>query len=366
MIKKIAISLFFYFILSSQRVDAQVEHSTYSQNYQAIVTEILEQKISGASQAGEAWQKLELRITSEGEMHDRTIHATNFNPAISYQIGEHLVIHQVDESSFLITDYVRNKALLWLFAVFVLLVLIISRWHGIGALFGMLISFAVIIYFILPKIAQGENPIIIAILGSLIIIPATFYPSHGINRKSSVAIASTIVALCITGALAAFCIQVSKLTGFASEEAAFLQTMYPGVINIKGLLLAGIIIGVLGVLDDTTVSQASIVEQLKGANPHLNSWELYKRSMSVGRDHIASVVNTLMLVYAGAALPLLLLFNTSAQPLGELVNYEPIAEEIIRTLVSSIGLILAVPISSLLAAIFVKGKAATISGHHHH
>jgi uncharacterized membrane protein len=188
----------------------------------------------------------------------------------------------------------------------------------------------------------------------LLIIPATFYPSHGLNRKTSIAILSTICALLITGFLANFFLDFAKLSGLSSEEAGFLQTMNPEVFtNMRGLLLAGIIIGVLGVLDDVTVSQASIVWQLKIANPQFTKVELYKRAMEVGRDHISSMVNTLVLVYAGASLPLLLLFNDAAKPFAEIINYEILADEIVRTLVGSIGLILVVPISTFLAAIFV-------------
>jgi uncharacterized membrane protein len=335
-------------------------------NYQAVVTEILEQKIGGEMVAGELWQKLELTITSKGELATQTITIENRNPNTTYQIGDKVMVYQASQDTFLIADQVRTDALLILFVIFIALVLLISKWRGLGSLIGMAISFAIIIYFILPKIASGSNPILIAILGSIIIIPATFYPSHGINRKSSIAIISTIIALLITGFLANYFIDFAKLTGLASEEAGFLQAMYPGLINLKGLLLAGIIIGVLGVLDDVTVSQASIVEQLKGANPNLKTTEVYKRAMQVGHDHISSVVNTLVLVYAGASLPLLLLFNDAARPFAELVNYEMIAEEIIRTLVGSIGLILAVPISTLLAAWFVEGKVLESGDSHHH
>lgn len=175
-----------------------------------------------------------------------------------------------------------------------------------------------------------------------------------------IAIAGTLIALTITGILANISVEAAKLTGFASEEAGFLHAINLGIINIRGLLLAGIIIGVLGVLDDITVSQSSIVQALKKANPQFTPSELYRRAMIVGKDHIASMVNTLVLVYTGAALPLLLLFIDNPHPFLEIVNYEIIADEVVRTLVGSIGLMLAVPITTLIAAVSNEKNKAQI------
>jgi len=160
--------------------------------------------------------------------------------------------------------------------------------------------------------------------------------------------------LIITGVLAGFFVESAKLTGFASEEAGFLQIARGGTINIKGLLLAGIIISTLGVLDDVTVSQSSIVNQLKETDKNLSFEKLYQRAMKVGQDHISSMVNTLVLVYTGAALPLFLLFIDNPHPFLEVINYEIVADEIVRTLVGSIGLILAVPITTFIAAMTLE------------
>jgi len=196
-------------------------------------------------------------------------------------------------------------------------------------------------------------------MGSLIIIPVSFFLSHGINRKTLSAIAGTLIALTITGLLSYVFVEKAKLTGFASEEAGFLQNIMQGSVNIKGLLLAGIIIGVLGVLDDITISQSAIVFQLKEANSNFGFTQLYRRAMKVGQDHISSMVNTLVLVYTGAALPLLLLFIHNPHPFSEIINYELIADEIVQTLVGSIGLILAVPITTAIAALAVKRQKNT-------
>jgi uncharacterized membrane protein len=213
----------------------------------------------------------------------------------------------------------------------------------------MAVSFLVVFKLILPQILAGANPITTTIIGAAVIVPITFFLSHGLNKKTATAIGGTFFALVITGGLAHFFVQKAKLTGFASEEAAFLQVARQGAVNIKGLLLAGIIISALGILDDVTISQAAIVWQLKKAKKKIKFNQLYQQAMAVGKDHIASMVNTLVLVYTGAALPLLLLFVNSPQPFQEVVNYEIIAEEIVKTLVASIGLVSAVPITTLLA-----------------
>lgn len=315
----------------------------------------------GASEP-QLYQKLEILVT-KGSLKDKTIIIENGNLSMSnllkYKVDDQLVINYGKDfegnDSFYITDFIRRDALLWLFVIFIVLTVVIGRWQGISSLLGMGVSFLVIFKLILPKISAGSDPVQVAIAGSLLIIPATFLLSHGINKKTGIAIIGTLLALVITGILANTFIEVSKLTGFASEEAGFLQANKPGLINIKGLLLAGIIIGVLGVLDDITISQSAIVQQLKATDPKLKAGELYKKAMAVGKDHIASMVNTLVLVYTGAALPLLLIFIDNPHPFSEIVNYEIIADEVVRTLVGSIGLILAVPITTLIASL-LSGK----------
>lgn len=302
------------------------------------------------------YQKLEALVI-KGSLKDKKIILDSGGIATAnnqkYKVNDRLmVVFSQDfqgEDNFYISDYIRRNSLAWLFLIFVALVLIIARWRGIMSLLGMGISFFIIFSFILPKIVAGYNPVQVAILGALIIVPISFFLSHGFNKKTLTAIVGTMIALIVTGILAFLFIEMARLTGFSSEEAGFLQIAKKGLINIKGLLLAGIIIGVLGILDDITISQSAIVFQLKEVNKKLGATELYKRAMRVGQDHISSMVNTLILVYAGAALPLMLLFIDSSHSFSEVINYELIAEEVIRTLVGSIGLILTVPITTIIA-----------------
>ena len=255
---------------------------------------------------------------------------------------------------YYLVDFVRTGPLLFLLVVFVVLVLVIGGWQGLTSLLGLGISFLVVVFFLIPQLSLGRSPILIATITSFLIIPVTFYPSHGFNRKTTVAIGGTLVSLLFTIFLSSLMIDAAKLSGFVSEEAGFLQAIKPGKFNWPGLLLAGMIVGVLGVLDDVTVSQAAVVQQLWETNPQLSFQEIFLRAMKIGKDHIASMVNTLILVYAGAALPLLLLFYQNPHPLGEIINYEIVAEEIVRMLTGSIGLILAVPLTTLLAVHFFK------------
>ena len=225
---------------------------------------------------------------------------------------------------------------------------------GLVVYFGNGLFLLVIFKLLIPLIMQGWSPVLVSIMTSALIIPVTFYLSHGLNKKTSVAVVSTLISLVITGVLVLIFTETTKLTGFASEEAGFLQVQMGGEINIKGLLLAGMIIGTLGILDDVTINQAAIVEKLKEANKEMGFGELYKKAMSVGQDHISSMVNTLVLVYTGASLPLLLLFVDSSRSFGEVLNNEIVADEIVRTLVGSVGLMLAVPITTFLAAKWMK------------
>lgn len=259
-----------------------------------------------------------------------------------------------DSKQAFITDSIRTPAIYWLFALFIIAVLVIGRKQGLGSIVGMVVSFAVLFLFIIPRITIGQSPIWITLIGVLFILPVTFYLSHGFNKKTTIALVSTFLSVCFTSLIALFFINAGKISGYANEQAAFLQVARQGTFDIKGLLFAGIIISVLGILDDVTVSQSSIVNTLRKELPKAKVLDIYKKAMNVGRDHIGSVVNTLVLVYTGASLPLLVMFTDSSTSFNDAINYEIIAEEIIKTLVSSIGLVLSIPLTTFLAAYFLK------------
>ncbi len=367
-------SMFFTSIATAQE-DVLIDRANFEQS---VGSEYKEETLEGkvilvldekkvAKEDGkdpQLYQKLKILVTKGSLVGSEiTVESGNVSSVNTpkYTVNDKVIVSYSKDfegkDTFYITDFIRRESLLWLFLIFVVLTVVIARWRGLLSLLGMGISFLIIFLLILPRILSGGDPVETAILGSLLIIPVTFFLSHGFNKKTGVAIAGTLVALIITGILASVFVDLSKLSGFASEEAGFLLTVKGGIVNIKGLLLAGIIIGVLGVLDDITISQSAIVFQLKEANEKLKFSELYKRAMNVGRDHISSMVNTLILVYTGAALPLLLLFINNPHPFSEIINYEIVADEVVRTLVGSIGLVLAVPITTILAVIVAEGKS---------
>ena len=215
----------------------------------------------------------------------------------------------------------------------------------------MIVSVLVILQFIVPQILQGQDPLLVSIAGSLAIMLLTIYLAHGISKRTTVALGATAIALLITGVLSYFFVNITDLTGVGSEDAYLLQ-FGPASINLKGLLLGGIIIGALGVLDDITTSQSAAVFEIAKANKKLEFMDLIMRGYVVGKEHIASLVNTLVLAYAGASLSLFIIFvlNPSNQPYWVILNSQIIVEEVIRTLAGSIGLVMAVPIATILAA----------------
>ncbi len=362
----LCLSIFFSFSFSPAvfaQEEFQQTEPVQEETLEATVVEILEEKEIKPkfSEEKQLYQKLELLVT-KGSLKDEKIVIESGNLPIAslqkYEVNDRLVVSFSKDfegnDAFYIHDYVRRNSLFWLFLIFVVLAITVGKWWGLTSIAGMGFSFLIIFKFILPRLLAGADPIMTVIIGSLFIIPITFYLSHGLNKKTTIAIIGTVISLIITGVLAGFFVESAKLTGFASEEAGFLQIARGGTINIKGLLLAGIIISTLGVLDDVTVSQSSIVNQLKETDKNLSFEKLYQRAMKVGQDHISSMVNTLVLVYTGAALPLFLLFIDNPHPFLEVINYEIVADEIVRTLVGSIGLILAVPITTFIAAMTLE------------
>lgn len=360
--KFLRISLFFIFsFLLCGFFTKEGYAQQHNQTVEAKVVRIVENsQIIEENGSKRPYQVLEMQGLN-GEYKGKTFQVTNgeisLNNPIIYKAGDKVVLNKISQveggDKFVIADYIRRTSLFYLFALFVVLVVIIGRKRGIMSLLGMAISFAIIFLFILPLISKGHDPILITLIASLFIIPVTFYLSHGFNTKTTVAICGTVVALGLSGILAVLFVDTTHLTGFSSEEAGYINTLKQGTINLQALLLSGILIGLLGVLDDIAVSQSAIVFELHKTADKLHFRALYTKAMDIGKDHIASMVNTLILVYTGAAMPLLLLFVDNPLPFQSVLNTELIAEEIVRTLVASIGLIVAVPVTTFFAAFYV-------------
>ncbi|MFI2286015.1 YibE/F family protein [Streptomyces niveus] len=252
-----------------------------------------------------------------------------------------------------VTDVDRTVPMAVLAGIFALAVILVGRLRGLMALVALVISFAVLTLFILPAILQGSNPLIVAIVGASAIMLIALYLCHGLTARTSVAVLGTLISLLLIGLLGSLFIGWASLTGNTDDNTGLIHGLFPEI-DMSGLLLAGVIIGSLGVLDDVTVTQTSAVWELRQADPTMGPRALYRAGIRIGRDHIASVVNTLVLAYAGAALPLLLLFTIAESSVGTVATSELVAEEIVRTLVGSIGLVASVPVTTALAALVVS------------
>jgi uncharacterized membrane protein len=250
-------------------------------------------------------------------------------------------------------DVERRQPLLLLGALFAIAVVALGRWTGLRALVGLGLSLVLVTLFVLPALLAGSNALLIALVGSAAVMFVVLYLAHGIRVQTSIAVLGTLASLLLTVGLAELFVRLSSLTGLGSDETGLISSTV-GTIDLRGLLLAGIVIGSLGVLDDVTVTQSSAVWELHLANPTATARELYRSGIRIGRDHIASTVNTLVLAYVGASLPLLVVYSLADSRLQDVLTSEVVAQEVVRTLVGSIGLVAAVPLTTLLAALTVR------------
>ena len=334
-----------------------------SEILRAEVVEVLEEGLVGEGEMSQPYQRLRVRIL-EGAFQGQEIEVEYGTLSLTSQKrmfgpGDGVLLEHIraadDQDVFGVADYVRTGPLVWLTLLFVAATLLMSGWQGVRSILGMAVSLAVIIWFIVPQILAGQNPVLVAVLGSVVMMAISLYLVYGWGRKTHVAVAGLFLGLILTGLLAVWFVGWARLSGFGAEEAGFLRLA--GVqVEPQGLLLAGIIIGTLGALDDIAVGQSSAIVELSKANPNLGWRDLFRHGMTIGRDHIAAMVNTLLLAYVGAALPLVLLFSVYAESLGVTLNREIIAEEIVRTLVGSLGLLAGVPLTSLIASLSARGR----------
>jgi uncharacterized membrane protein len=262
---------------------------------------------------------------------------------------------------YTVVDQQRTGPMIWLVALTVGVVLVFGRLLGLTSLVGLAASFAVLLFFVIPAILRGSPPLLVAVVGAAAIMFLALYLTHGVNVHTSVAIGGTLASLVLTGVLGVAFTSALRLTGVAGDDDAFLAATRAGI-DMRGLLLAGIVIGALGVLDDVTVTQAATVAEL-AAHGGQSRLQLYRAASRIGRAHAASAVNTIVLAYAGGSLPLLLLLATSTQPISQVLTGEFMAQEILRSAVGTIGLVASVPITTALAALVADlphgNKAAT-------
>ncbi len=274
-----------------------------------------------------------------------------------HKVGDKVFVdvftNELGEETVYLTGQDRSLAMYILIALFALVFIVIGRSKGLKSLLSLVVSFIVILKFILPQILAGRDPFIISLIGGLLIMAAIIYFTEGWTKKSHLAILAVLASLSITLVLSIIFTNFARLSGMAQEETVFLIDLAGATINFKGLLLAGMLIGAIGVLDDIIIGQLETVERIKEANPVLSPKRVFSLSYKIGNTHLGTMVNTLFLTYAGAALPLLLIFTIGAQSgldLSRNLNSELITTEVVRTLVGSIGVMLAMPISTFFGA----------------
>ncbi|WP_295143679.1 YibE/F family protein, partial [Saccharopolyspora sp.] len=323
-----------------------------------VNAEVVSAGASGCSAGDQGGGCVRLRVKmQDGPMPGRVIEQTMpTDPGTPrFAVGDAVVLSYAgaspeDESSYQVVDFQRGSPLLVLAGVFAAAVLVLGRWQGLAALGALALSFVVLVGFVLPAILAGQDPLLVAVVGAGLIMFVVLYLTHGFSARTSTAVLGTLVSLALIGGLSALFSATTRLTGLDENTSSLIGAL-GAPIDARGLLLAGIVIGALGVLDDVTVTQTSAVYELRRANPAMGWRSLYTAGLRIGRDHVASAVNTLVLAYAGASLPLLLAYSLSGRSFAEIVSSQAVAQEVVRTLVGSIGLIAAVPITTLIAAL---------------
>ncbi|MDX8033153.1 YibE/F family protein [Lentzea sp. BCCO 10_0856] len=305
---------------------------------------------------GEKCVAITVRMTDgDASGQSITIPSVNGPGAPRFNVGDEVVLSYSGSQpqaaeSYQIVDFQRGWSLVVLALLFAAAVLLLGRWQGFAALGALLLSFVVLVLFVMPSILAGKSPLMVAVVGAGLIMFVVLYLTHGISARTSTAVLGTLVSLALIGVLGALFSAVASLTGL-DEDTINLVTVLGTDIDTRGLLLAGTLIGALGVLDDVTVTQTSAVWELRRANDKLTWRDLFAAGSRIGRDHMSSVVNTLVMAYAGAALPLLLAISLAGRSMGEILTAQQIAQEIVRTLVGSIGLVAAIPVTTALAAL---------------
>lgn len=320
--------------------EGQIALNNKNQLYQVMQVEVLQGEYKG--------------IPFQVEYGKTTLRSDNFRFTPGDQV--YVMVNKNPNNNVLqayYVDYQRSTPLAILLSAFVLAILIMGRWKGLRSLIALGISMIIIIGYVIPHILVGEDPISVSLIGSVILLAVTLYLTYGWNLKTHASVLSIMLSLLLTGALSLLFVSLTRLTGYGDENATYLMQASSFQIDPRGLLLGGMIIGALGVLDDLVTSQSAAVVEIHDANPALGFQRTYQKAMRIGQDHVAATVNTLVLAYTGASLPILLIFTLGQGNYGFFINSEFLAEEIVRTLVGSLGLVAAVPISTFIATFLI-------------
>ena len=320
---------------------SEVQGSRYSR-----ITETLLVTLLNGPQKGQ-----QVEVDQDEQLTDAKLQEVHVGDTIV--VG--LIKAQDQPDSWTLVDHYRLPGLEILAAVFLVLAIVFGRWRGLTSVIGLSVSIGILIWFIAPNILAGKDPVLVTLVGAGSIALVSMFLAHGFSQRTMLAVIATLFTLGLAEALAYFSVIGIKLIGNGSEEAFYLQQGFIGNVDLRGLLLGGMLIATLGILNDITTAQSAAVEEIHDANNSLTLKQLYKKGSSIGREHIASLINTLVLVYVGTSLPLFLLviLTTGNHQLWAILNSESLAEEIVRTLVGSMALIVAVPITTALAAYYL-------------
>jgi len=351
---------------------AQVEDPTSDDFFTATVDEIVSEETDEDPSFPRTVQTVRFRLEN-GETFVLEYDVAG-NDAPKLRKGETVVAERLTKSDGTVEYFVKERyrlpGILWLLVIFAVAVIVLGGRTGISSIAGLLVSIGILVFFVMPRIIAGGDPLLACFLGSVAIACTSLYLAHGFRRRTSVALVSTLITLAASLALSVLFVNIAKLFGMGTEEAMFLQSGQLQGVDLKGLLLGGIIIGCLGVLDDITTAQTAAVDEIRKANPSLAKSKLRAAGFSVGKEHIASLINTLALAYIGTSLPLLLLLHSQSNqafPVWVTLNGEFLAEEIVRTLVGSMTLLIAVPVSTWMASLLLtKDTPDGGRGHHHY
>ncbi len=370
-IKTVVTKLVALFLLGSvvTPLFAQELHQDVQELLKAEVFEVVdeyERDIMG-TQASTTVQELRI-IIKEGEREGEVVRLEN--DLIKLAKGDDIFVTRmvmIDGTEyFTFKDIERRPPLIFLVFIFIGLIIWLSGMQGVRAILSLGLSVAAILFVLIPALKLGYSPALVSLGIAGVILAVTLFFTHGFKPRVVVTFLGTFGAVFITCIVAWVWVEWMRFTGFGDDASVYLNFATGGKIDLAGLLLGGIIIGLLGVLDDVSITQASVVQELKGANPGLGFKALYTKALRVGKDHVGSLVNTLALAYAGASLPLLLLYAYSESSMWVILNQEVIAAEVLRIVVGSIGLILAVPLTTALAAWYFKDQVVEEEDDHGH
>lgn len=360
--RKISLIVIVGVVIGMFPIDVHAESEEYLKGY---ITDIVREEVQEQSGYKVAIQVVKVKLETGQEIQINYGDNMTLSESQKVNLGQSVVISKLQTPNGERYQIIDTYRLPWTAAAigaFFLLVILLSRLKGVGAISGMIISIGIIVLYIVPQILSGQDPLLVGILGSIFIMLSTMYIAHGFSSKTTIALISTGLCLVVTGILSVVAVDVTRLTGLGSDDAVSLLLGPTQNLNYKGLLLTGIIIGALGVLDDITTSLTASIFEIQKTNPNISFSKLVYSALEIGKEHIASLVNTLVLAYAGASLPifLIIILNPNNTPLWVILNSELLIEEVIRTVIGSMGLVIAVPITTYLASWYVVSTHLTI------